>query len=71
MAEHESVSTILLSANCPNGDELALVMFESGGCGITRNGVAEPAWLWNPCQMFEATKGLLELAALAGRVHEP
>ena len=68
MAEQEAGSKILLSANCPNGDELALVMYAGGACGITRNGQAEPAWLWNPCQMNEATKGLLELAALAGRV---
>jgi hypothetical protein len=68
MAEQEAGSRILLSANCPNGDELKLVMYKDGGCGITRNGVAQPGWLWKPCQMCEATKGLLDLAALAGRV---
>lgn len=67
MAEQMAKSKILLSASCPNGDELALVMYESGACGLTRNGLAEPAWLWNPCQMQEATRGLLELAALNGR----
>jgi hypothetical protein len=71
MADHELAGAkVLLSANCPNGDELALVMYDDDSCGITRNGQVEPAWIWNPCQMPEATKGLMELAALSGRALE-
>ena len=71
MAEQERTrANVLLSANCPNGDELVLVMFDDGACGISRNGEEQPAWHWNPCQMTEATKALLELAALSAHSHE-
>ena len=65
MLDHDSQGAkVLLCATSPSGDELALIEYVDGACGITRNGEPLPAWLWNPCQMTEATKALLSLAGL-------
>jgi len=65
MAEQEAQTRVLLTADAPNGDELAIVLYDDGACGISRNGQPEPGWVWKPCQMSECTRALLELAGLA------
>jgi len=68
VADRWQISTTHLVIEDPSGDELSIVSYVDGGCGIARNGTPLREYFWELAEMAEMAQCTQTLLRLAGRI---
>jgi hypothetical protein len=64
MVFDDPTNRVLLTGTAPNGDRIDLVAYGGSACGISRNGVPDPARRWEPCDLDASTRELMRTLGL-------
>jgi hypothetical protein len=64
MADTPKIDKLHITAIAANGDELAIVTFTTGRCGLARNGLPIPGMEWEMSQIDQCTAELIRQARL-------
>jgi hypothetical protein len=65
-SDEPQAGRVVVTITAPGGDQLELVAYPDGGCGIVRHGMPVANATWTPCRMEECAGELLRLAGLMG-----
>ena len=64
MASNDPAERVLLTGTAPSGDRVDLVAYGGGRCGISVNGLPDPARQWAKCPVEESMRELMRALEL-------